>query len=95
MNWTAFAIGCLSVVSVVIIGTPLVLILRDFIGICKERRQNRKWLKHCKSCLYFRRIQFTSLDNYHKRGVVCDNGIDFEYTEDPMKCERYKRKSLQ
>lgn len=94
MNWSHFNIAFFILFGVFIIGIPVWLLLRDLFKLYLEHRQNRKWLKHCGQCLYFRRIQFTSLDKFHKRGVVCDNGIDFEYTEDPMRCERFKRKPL-
>ena len=80
--------------GILIVGIPVYMLLRDLYKMLQERWQNRKWRKHCKDCLYFRRIQFTSLDDFHRRGVVCDNGIDFAYTEEPLKCQRYKRKPL-
>lgn len=91
MNWRHFNVAFLAMLGVFAVGIPAGLLLRDFVAILKERRQNKKWLKHCKSCLYFRRIQFTTLDSFHKRGVVCDDGIDFEYVTDPLSCERYKK----
>ena len=94
MIWNPLTVTVLLLFGIFLIGIPVVLILRDAYKMMLENRQNRKWLKHCKGCLYFRRIQFTSLDDFHKRGVVCDNGLDFMYTEDPLKCERYKRKPL-
>ena len=90
MNWMHFNIAFAAMICVFVVGIPIGLLLRDIGRMIQERRQNRRWLNHCKHCLYFRRIQFTTLDNYHQRGVVCDNGIDFEYVKDPMKCERFK-----
>ena len=92
MSWSAFNLGCLAAFVVMLVGVPAGILLYDVHKMLKERKQNRKWLKHCRDCVYFRRIQFTSLDSFYKRGVVCDNGIDFEYVTDPLKCERFKRK---
>lgn len=90
MSWYV----CVAVIVLFLIGIPAGLFMHSITNMMKERRQNRKWLNHCKHCMYFRRIQFTTLDNYHKRGVVCDNGLDFEYVTDPMHCRRFMHRPI-
>ena len=90
MSWYRVGLPFLAVFGVFIVGVPVGLLVHDLYRMIAERRQNRRWLKHCKHCVYFRRIQFTSLDSFHRRGVVCDTGLDFEYVQDPMKCGRFK-----
>ena len=92
MTMASFCITMGLLLCVFVVGIPIAVFLNDFIKIYREHRQNKRWRKHCSSCLYYNRIQFTTLDTYHKRGVVCDDGAGFEYVTDPLSCTRYKEK---
>lgn len=76
----------------IILGLVLLFPLLVIISCIVTKIENMRWSHHCRNCKYFSRIQYEDLDNWHKRGVVCNVNFCGEYIREPLKCKCFEPK---